>query len=107
MSKKSKIRLKNEIKNFWLASSLAIAALLVGAIFQLNSYIHQNSFLSDAQKKIVSISSENDILETKLSQTNSLENFNQYQIAQADNYEKVDISTVRYVHAPKGELAKN
>jgi hypothetical protein len=107
MSKKAKLRMKKEIKNFWLASSLAIAALLVGAIFQLNSYIHQNSFLSDSQKKIASISSENDVLEAKLSQTNSLENFNQYQIAQVNNYEKVDISTVRYVHVPKGELAKN
>jgi hypothetical protein len=106
MSKRSKLRIKKQTGLFWAASSLAIFSLLAAAIFQLNSYIHQNSLLSGFQKQVASISSDNDILEAKLSQSNSLENFNRFQAAQADKYEKVDIAGVRYVRAPNNELAK-
>lgn len=102
MSKKN----KKEIKNFWRLCSLAIFLLFFGAIFQINSQIHQNSLLSGCQKNIASISAENDELEVALSRTNSLDNFARYQIDQIGNYEKVDLARVRYVRAPAGELAR-
>ena len=52
------------------------------------------------------MSSENDELEVKLSQSNSLDNFNQYEIMQAGNYEKVDVANVRYIHASDAQLAR-
>jgi len=97
---------KNEIKAFWAVSSLSIMLLLGGAVLQINGYIHQNSLLSDSRKQIAMISSDNDVLETKLSQTNSLENFNQYAVAQAGNFEKVDVANVLYIHAANEQLAK-
>ena len=104
MSRQS--RKRNELKTFWLVSSLAIILLLAAAVLQINGYIHQNSLASDLQKQIVSISSENDALEAKLSQTNSLDNFNQYAVAQEGNYEKVDVASIHYVHSIDEQLAK-
>ncbi|MFA6376494.1 MAG: hypothetical protein WCX69_03800 [Candidatus Paceibacterota bacterium] len=106
MSRQSKSRAKKEIKAFWAGSSLLIALFLGGAVLQINGYIHQNSLLSDSKKQITAITSENDVLEVKLSQTNSLENFNQYAVAQADNFEKVDVASVLYIHAANDQLAK-
>jgi hypothetical protein len=101
-----KNRVKKEIKTFWMASTLAIAVLLAAAVLQINNYIHQNSRLSDYQKQIASILADNDTLEARLSQTNSRENFDQYAIAQAGNYEKVDVASVRYIHASSAQLVK-
>lgn len=99
-------RATREIKTFWSAAFLSIVLLLLGAILQINAFIHENSLLKDSQKRIALLSSQNDTLEAKLSQSNSLENFNQYAIAQAGNYEKVDIAAVRYIHASNSQLAK-
>lgn len=104
MSRQS--RIKREIKRFWMVASLAVFLLLAGAVLQINAYIHQNSLLNDSKKQVAAISSENDILEANLSQSNSLENFNQYEVAQAGNYEKVDVASIRYVQASNGQLAK-
>ncbi len=106
MSKKKQSRLKKEIKSFRMLSSVAICVLLAGAVCQLNSHIHQNSLIGDLQKNVASLSSENDILAARLSQSNSLENFNQYRIAQAENYEKVDIAGMQYIHISGGEFAR-
>jgi cell division protein FtsB len=106
MNRQSRSRVKNEIKTFWAASSLAAILLLGAAVLQINDYIHQNTQLSDYKKQIASLSSKNDSLEGKLSQTNSLENFNEYAVAQGGNYEKVDVASVLYVHAVDGQLAK-
>ena len=85
MNRQSRSRVKNEIKTFWVASSLAAILLLGAAVLQINDYIHQNTQLSDYKKQIASLSSKNDSLEGKLSQTNSLENFNEYAVAQGGN----------------------
>lgn len=106
MSKRSGLKLKKEIKIFWTASSLAVCFLLGGAVWQLNGFIHESSLLKDCQKQIALISSENDQLQAELSQSNSLENFNEYEIAQAGNYEKVDIASVRYIGASGNEFAR-
>ncbi len=97
---------KKEIKAFWSAAFASVILLLAGAILQINAFIHENSLLKDSQKQVVSLSSQNDALEAKLSQSNSLDNFNQYAIAQAGNYEKVDIASVKYVHVSDSQLAK-
>lgn len=89
-----------------MAAFFAMVVLMGGAIFQLNARIHQSSQLSDLQKRAAALASENDALAASLSQSNSLENFNQYQIAQSGNYELVDVARVRYVRAPKGEFAR-
>ena len=106
MSKQSRLRAKKEIKNFWMVATLAIFLLLAGVVLQINGCVHQNSFLKDYQKQISLISTQNDALEAKLSQSNSLEIFNQYTVAQASNYEKIDVSQVRYVHASSDQFAK-
>ncbi len=106
MSKKFSKRIKKEINNFWFLSFFAVIFLVAGAVLQLNGYIHQNSLLSDSQKQVAAISAENDNYEAKLSQTNSLDNFNQYAMAQAGNYEKVDVASVAYVHATNSQLAR-
>ena len=106
MGKKTKSKIKKEFKKFWIAAFCAMASLMFGAIFQLNSQIHQSSQLDGLEKKIAATVLENDALAARLSQSNSLENFNQYQIAQSGNYELVDVGQVRYVHAPKGEFAR-
>lgn len=106
MNKRTRKNIKKEIKGFWSLSFFAVLVLVAGAVLQLNGYIHQNSVLSDLKKQTASISSENDTLEAKLSQSNSLDNFNQYAVAQAGNYEKVDVASVHYVHASSDQLAK-
>lgn len=106
MSSQPRSRAKREIKSFWMISSLAVFSLLAAAVLQINANIHQNSLLSDSKKQIASLSSENDVLETKLSQSNSLENFNQYEIAQAGNYEKVDVASIKYVKAADSQFAR-
>lgn len=106
MSRQQKTKIKKEIKKFWSAVSLAVFFLLSGAIFQIHTSIHQNSVLSDYQKQIAQLSSENDELQVQLSQSNSLDSFNQYEIMQAGNYEKVDVANVRYIHAADPQLAR-
>lgn len=106
MSKKKRSHFKKEIKSFRVLSALAICALLSGAVAQLNLHIHQNSLIGDLKKNIVAVSEENDILESRLSKSNSLDDFNQYRVAQEENYEKVDIDGVRYVYVSENELAK-
>ncbi|MFZ3074263.1 MAG: hypothetical protein WA093_04020 [Minisyncoccales bacterium] len=106
MNRQSRSRTKRETKSFWMIASLGVFSLLAGAVLQINANIHQNSLLGDSKKQIAALSSENDILEAKLSQSNSLENFNQYEIAQAGNYEKVDVAGIRYVQAAKEQFAK-
>jgi hypothetical protein len=107
MSKQSRSKAKKQALKFWSAVTLAVFALFSGAVLQINASIHQNSVLDDYRERIAALSSENDELEVKLSQSNSLENFNQYEIMQAGNYEKVDVASVRYIHASDSQLAKN
>jgi hypothetical protein len=97
---------KNEMKKFWSLSFFAVCLLVAGAVLQLNGFIHQSSLLSDSKKQIALLSSENDNFEVKLSQSNSLDNFSQYMAAQVGNYEKVDVASVKYVHASGSQLAK-
>ena len=107
MSRQSRSKMKKQIFTFWSVSSLAIICLLGGAVLQINTYIHQNSVANDYKDRITQLSAENDELEVKLSQSNSLAKFNEYEMAQAGNYEKVDVANVRYIHAPDSQLAKN
>lgn len=97
---------KKEMKKFWSFSFFAALLLVAGAVLQLNSFIHESSLLSDSKKQIAALSAENDQCEVRLSQSNSLDDFNRYAAAQAGNYEKVDVANVRYVHALDGQLAK-
>jgi len=76
-------------------------------VLQINAYIHQNSVVNNYKDQIARLSAENDEMEVELSQSNSLEKFNEYEAAQAGNYEKVDVASVRYIHAPDSQLAKN
>jgi len=106
MSKKMKMRAGKSLKMFWFASFLATAALLVGAVMQINSYIHADSYARDCARKVALLTGENDSLAVNLSQSNSLERFREYATTQADNYEKVDVGTVHYVKVPGEQLAK-
>ena len=98
--------LKKEVMNFWLVSFFMVLGLLAGVILQFNGYIHQNSLLNDTKKQVAALSAENDNYEVGLSQSNSLDNFNQYVASQAGNYEKVDVANVHYVRASNSQLAK-
>ena len=97
---------RKQFKTFWAAAFAVNFVFLAGAVLQINNYIHQNSLLKDYQRQIASLISENDTLEARLSQSNSLENFSEYSVAQAGNYEKVDIGNVRYVTASGNQFAK-
>ncbi len=106
MSRKTKNRVKSAIFNFKAASSFLICVLVGAAIFQLNSHIHQNSLINDLEREIVAIAEENSVLEARLSQLNSMDDFDRYRVAQAENYEKVDLASVRYIQVPAGGFAK-
>jgi len=106
MSRQSRSKNKKQLRSFWTAASLAVFVFLGAAVWQLNAFIHQNTLLKDCQKQITALSSENDVLAARLTQSNSLDNFNQYAIAQEGNYEKVDVASVRYIHASGAQLAK-
>lgn len=99
-------RLNKNFKMFWFASFVATVCLLCGVVLQFNAYIHASSFAKSCTKQVAALAAENDALEVKLSQSNSLENFREYALAQEGNYEKVDIETVRYVELPGDQLAK-
>ena len=107
MSKQARSKMKKRLFGFWTLSSLAIFSLLAAAVLQINAYIHQNSLADDYRGRIARLSEQNDELEFQLSQSNSLERFSQYEAAQLSNYEKVDVASVRYIHAPESQLAKN
>jgi len=107
MSRQSKSKAKKATVKFWSAVSLVIFVLFSGAVLQINASIHQNSVLDEYRSRIAGLSSENDELEVQLSQSNSLDKFNQYEIMQAGNYEKVDVASVRYIHATDSQLARN
>lgn len=107
MSKQTRSKMKKRFFGFWTLSSLAIFFLLAAAVLQINAYIHQNSVVDDYRDRISRLSEQNDELEYQLSQSNSLARFSQYEAAQLDNYEKVDVASVRYIHAPGSQLAKN
>lgn len=106
MKKKIKRVIKKRFFNFRLLSSLVICLLLFAAIWQLNSHIHQNSMIANLKKEIAAIAAENGDLESQLAQSNSLNNFDRYRVAAAENYEKVDIAGVRYIYVSGSGLAK-
>lgn len=99
-------RVSRQIKTFWIFSCLTIILLLGFAVWQMNSYIHSSSQLADYQKQIATITAANDALEVKLSQLNSLNHFDDYVSAQKDNFQKVDVASVRYVNVPASQLAQ-
>jgi hypothetical protein len=107
MSRQARSKIKKQVFTFWSVSSLTVFSLLAGAVLQINAYIHQNSVADDYKDQIAQLSSQNDELEAQLSQSNSLAKFNEYETAQAGNYEKVDVASVRYIHVPDSQLAKN
>jgi len=81
-------RIARQIKTFWVLSCLTTISLLGFAVWQMNSYIHSSSQLADYQKQISTIAAQNDALEVKLSQLNSLNHFDDYVSAQKDNFQK-------------------
>lgn len=99
-------RAAGRIKTFWIFSGLAVISLLGFAAWQMNLYIHASSQVADYQKQIASIAAQNDQLEVKLSQLNSLNRFGEYISSQKDNFEKVDVASVRYVALPGTQLAQ-
>jgi len=106
MSRSKRNKITKHIFSFWSIISLSIICLLTSAILQINAYIHQNSIENDYQKRIAQLSAKNDELMVQLSQSNSLEKFNEYEIAQIGNYEKVDVARIRYIQAPTSQFAQ-
>ena len=106
MSSKSKNNLARNIRTFWALASLTVVSLLMVAVWQMNSYIHSSSQEADFSKQIATLSAQNDALEVKLSQLNSLSHFDDYISAQKDSFQKVDVASVRYVALPGTQLAQ-
>ncbi len=106
MSRRRTIKIKKNLKTFWIVSLSGVFCLLGAAILQLNDYIHQNSVLRDYEKQSVALSVDSDELKVKLSTKNSLENFNKDVIDQAANFEKVEVEKIKYIKAPEEQLAK-
>ena len=96
---------KSEVRMFWGMAFVINFLLLGAAILQINAYIHSNSLLKDYQKQITMVSGQNDELQVKISQRNSLQNFDQFVQAQEGSYEKVDVDSVQYINAADNELA--
>lgn len=107
MSRRQKIRIRKNQKNYWVFSALAIFCLLGAAVLQLNDYIHQNSVLRDYEKQSALLDADSDDLEVKLSTKNSLENFNKDVIDKAASFEKVEVEKIKYIKAPQEQLARN
>jgi valyl-tRNA synthetase len=106
MSRRHKIKIKRNLKTFWIVSMSGIFCLLAAAILQLNDYIHQNSLLRDYEKQLAALSVDSDKLEVKLSTKNSLENFNKDVMEQAANFEKVEVEKIKYIKASGEQLAR-
>jgi hypothetical protein len=79
---------------------------LGAVILQINGYTHQNSLIKDYKKQVAAISRENDSLEVKLSQSDSIAHFNQYEIALAGDYEKVSVDAIKFVKKENLEMAR-
>ena len=106
MSSTFQNRVARKIRTFWVFVSVTIISLLGFAVWQMNSYIHASSQLADYQKQIAAITASNDRLEVKLSQLNSLNHFDDYINSQKDNFQKVDVASIRYVALPGTQLAQ-
>jgi len=106
MARKNMFRFVKKFKAFWALSASVIIVLLCLAVVQLNDYIHQNTLARNYQKQIAALTNETQSLEVALSGANSLENFDKYITAQAGNFEKVRVETIKYIKAPGGQFAR-
>ena len=106
MSSNSQKRVAKKIRAFWVLTSLTVVSLLGFAVWQMNLYIHATSQAADYQKQISGIAAQNDQLEVKLSELNSLGHLGDYISAQKDNFQKVDVASIRYVAMPGTQLAQ-
>ena len=106
MSSSFQSRVAGRIRTFWIFVSTTVILLLGFAVWQMNSYIHASSREADYQKQIVALAAQNDQLEVKLSQLNSLNHFDDYINSQKDNFQKVDVASIRYVALPGTQLAQ-
>jgi len=106
MSSTFQSKVAGKIRAFWIFVSSTVILLLGFAVWQMNSYIHASSQEADYQKQIAAITAQNDQLEVKLSQLNSLNHFDDYINSQKDSFQKVDVASIRYVALPGTQLAQ-
>lgn len=106
MRSKTQKRITRQIKIFWFSTTFLAITLLITAVWQMNTYIHSSSQLADVKKQLANLSAQNDSLQLKLSQLNSLDNFNKYAESLKNDFEKVDITSIRFVSVPSSHLAE-
>lgn len=81
------------LRIFWILGFISLITLSIFYIFQVNEMIRESYLIKNYEKKIEKLSQENDILEIKFSQSNSLESLEAK--VQNLNYEK--IGQVHYI----------
>lgn len=96
------LKLKFNLKLFWIISFILITTLLGFYIFQVNSLTGETYQVQNFQKKINELSVENEILEIKLAKLNSLVNIET--LIDKFNFEKVD--KIHYIQILESQIVK-
>lgn len=95
------LKLKINLKLFWILSIISIMTLLAFYIFQVNAIVSESYQIQNYQRKLNAISEQNEILEINSAQVNSLGNIEEQ--IQELGFEKVD--QVHYIQVLKSQIA--
>lgn len=96
------LKLKFNLKLFWITSFILIITLLGLYIFQVNYLTYETYQLQNSQKKINELSFENEILGIKLAKLNSLVNIET--LIEEFNFEKAD--KIHYIQISESQIVK-
>ena len=96
------LKLRFNLKLFWIFSLILIITLLVFYIFQFNALTSETYKIQDSQKKINELFSENENLEIKLAKLNSLASIET--LIKEFDFEKVD--KIHYIQILESQIVK-
>ncbi|MBZ9569636.1 hypothetical protein KJA16_01805 [Patescibacteria group bacterium] len=96
------LKLRFNLKLFWIFSLILIITLLAFYIFQFNALTSETYKIQDSQKKINELFSENENLEIKLAKLNSLATIET--LIEEFDFEKVD--KIHYIQILESQIVK-
>jgi len=96
------LKLKFNLKLFWVLSLILILILLMFYIFQFNVLTSESYKIQNSQKKINELSFENENLEIQLAEINSLANIET--LIKEFDFEKVD--KIHYIKILESQIVK-
>ncbi len=96
------LKLRFNLKLFWIFSLILIITLLAFYVFQFNALTSETYKIQDSQKKINELFSENENLEIELAKLNSLSTIET--LIEEFNFEKVD--KIHYIQILESQIVK-